>query len=92
MKQSFSHKQHETSKKYFKIKDTPGKWDTMYIEKTKKYIPYISWIPGLKMIGVGNSLSMNSGTKDSDIDLFIVTTPNRIWLVRILVTLVFQLL
>lgn len=92
MKQSFFHKQHKAFKEYFWIKDAAGKWDTVYIEKTRRYIPCISWIPGIKMIGVGNSLSMNSGNKNSDIDLFIVTATHSLWFVRIVTTLVFQLL
>ncbi len=44
------------------------------------------------MIWIWNSISMNCATKDSDIDLFIVTSPNRLWLVRILITLIFQIL
>ncbi|QFR39511.1 hypothetical protein A9Q91_04775 [Candidatus Gracilibacteria bacterium 28_42_T64] len=83
---------HEQFKKYIGIQNTPGKWDTFYSEKTHKHINYIKWIPGLKMIGIGNSISMNCATKDSDIDLFIVTSPNRLWLVRILITLIFQIL
>lgn len=44
------------------------------------------------MVGVWNSLSMNTGSKDSDIDLYIVTQNNAMWSVRILVTLIFQIL
>jgi predicted nucleotidyltransferase len=35
---------------------------------------------------------MNSATKDSDIDLLIATENKKIWLVRILVTIIFQIL
>jgi hypothetical protein len=35
---------------------------------------------------------MYSVDADSDIDLFVVTSPRRLWTVRILMTLVFQLL
>jgi predicted nucleotidyltransferase len=35
---------------------------------------------------------MNSSTKESDIDLLIVTDNNRLWFVRILVTFIFQIL
>jgi predicted nucleotidyltransferase len=44
------------------------------------------------MVGIGNSISMNSASEDSDIDLLIVTEKNKMWLVRILVTLIFQVL
>lgn len=91
-KQKFTSDQHDKFKEYFNIKDTPWKWDGIYLEKTQKYIPYISWIPGIMMVGVWNSLSMNTGSKDSDIDLYIVTQNNAMWSVRILVTLIFQIL
>jgi len=63
-----------------------------FYKKTEKYLRFIKWIPGLRMIWIGNSISMNSATKNSDIDLFIVTDKNRMWLVRILITLIFQIL
>jgi hypothetical protein len=44
------------------------------------------------MVGIGNTISMNCAKSTSDIDLYIVTTPNRMWVVRILITLIFQIL
>jgi hypothetical protein len=35
---------------------------------------------------------MNCSKSSSDIDLYIVTTPKRMWLVRIFVTFIFQIL
>jgi hypothetical protein len=48
--QKFTEKHHKKFKKYFNIKDKPRKWDKIYLEKTYKYIKFISWIPGLKMV------------------------------------------
>lgn len=92
MKQKFSPEIHELFKKEFNIKDNPSQIDLDFLEKTRKYLNFIKWIPGIKMIWVGNSISMNGRTSDSDIDLFIVTSPNRLWFVRILITLFFQIL
>jgi len=92
MKQSFWKKDHNKFIEYFWIKEKPWKWDVLYTEKTQKYIKYIKWIPWLKMIGIWNSISMNCGSENSDIDLFIVTSPNSMWLNRILITFIFQIL
>jgi len=74
------------------IKDEPSSIENNLIKKTIKYIKYIKWIPGIQMIGVCNSVSMNAATNKSDIDLFIITSPNKIWLVRIFITAIFQIL
>jgi hypothetical protein len=52
----------------------------------------VSWIPGLRMIAVCNSLSMYASEPGSDIDIFVVTDPRRMWLTRILITGIFQIL
>lgn len=92
MKQVFLDNDLNKFKDYFSIKENPWEWDKKYIEKTIKYIPYIKWIPWIKMVWIWNSISMNSWDKNSDIDLYIVTSEKRMWLVRILTTLIFQLL
>jgi len=92
MKQYFNKKDHEKFKEYFWIKKYPWKWDILYTKKTIKYIKYISWIPWLKMVWIWNSISMNYSTKNSDIDLFIITSPDSMWLNRILITLIFTIL
>ena len=92
MKQSFSNKHHKKFKSYFWIKNSSSKIEEDFYKKTKKYINYIKWIPWLKMIWIWNSISMNYSTKNSDIDLLIVTSPNRIWFVRIIITLIFSIL
>lgn len=71
---------------YFWYQKTPTIWDKKYLEKTKKYAKIFSYIPGILFIGIGNSTVMNWGSKDSDIDLFIITQKNRLWIVRILMT------
>ena len=77
---------------HFSAKDQPDSYEQEIIQKTQKYMKYISWIPGLKMVALCNSTSYWATDKGSDIDLFIVTAPNRMWLVRILVTCIFQVL
>lgn len=89
---NFSLEIHEKFKQKFEIKAYPSQIDLDFLEKTRKYLNLIKWIPWIKMIWVGNSISMNAWTPDSDIDLFIVTSPDKLWTVRILITLIFQIL
>jgi len=92
MKQNFEKKYHDKFKQYFNIKKSPGEIEKNYYNKAVKYIKYIKWIPWLKMIWIWNSISMNCAKPSSDIDLYIVTSNNSMWFVRILITLVSQIL
>lgn len=57
-----------------------------------KAIGYLKFVPGVKMVAVCNSLAMGNVNQESDIDLFIITSVNRIWATRLLVTLIVQFL
>lgn len=74
------------------VKKSPNEHEKRLFERAEKYIRYISWIPGLEMVAVVNSLSMFATHDDSDIDLFIVVKPGTIWLVRFLITMIFWML
>lgn len=91
MKQNFDEKSFLDFKKEFSIKEDFSEIEKIYLEKTYKYISFIKWLPWLKMIGIWNSLAMKSAKKSSDIDLFIVTSKNSLWFVRIMTTLFFQI-
>ena len=90
--QIFTKKQHKKFIEYFKVKEKPTQVELEFYEKTEKYIRYVKWIPGLRMIWIWNSISMNCSSKNSDIDLFIVTTNESMWLNRIIITVIFQVL
>jgi hypothetical protein len=47
----------------------------------------LRFIPFVRMVAVINSLSFNVATKNSDIDLFIITSPNRLYLARTFIIL-----
>ncbi|MFA5917098.1 MAG: hypothetical protein WC850_02580 [Candidatus Gracilibacteria bacterium] len=81
----------EKFKKLQNIKDNPSKIEENLIKKTVNYTKYIKWVPGLQMIAIGNSVAMNNANTDSDIDLFVVSKTNRLWIVRIIITLIFQI-
>lgn len=73
------------------VKPEPNEREKALFARAEKYIRKISWIPGLRMIAVVNSLSMYATHEGSDIDLFVITAKNRMWFVRVLMTLVFWL-
>ncbi len=50
----------------------------------------VSWtfklIPFVKLVGISGGLSMENVTEDDDVDLFIITSPNRLWMSRFFLT------
>ncbi len=60
--------------------------------KAKKYLRFLRFLPYLRAVALSGSQAMLNSTASSDIDLFLITKKNRIWLTRLLVSLYFQLL
>lgn len=60
--------------------------------KCRKFLSPLRFFPYLRVISISGSLALLNSTADSDIDLFIITKKNRIWLSRALVSLYFQIL
>lgn len=48
-------------------------------------------IPWVKLVGVTGALAMRNADKEDDIDLLIITTPNRLWLTRLLAVFLLEL-
>ncbi len=74
---------------YIGVKSDPNNHEKYLFLRAQKYIQKITWIPGIRMIAVVNSLSMYATHPDSDIDLFIITAKNRMWIVRVCITFFF---
>ncbi len=55
-----------------------------------KICSYISFIPSVYFIGVSGSLAMQNAKKTDDIDLFIITQENTLWITRFLVLIMLQ--
>jgi len=53
---------------------------------------FLRFVPNVLTVAVCNNLAYSNVKKESDIDLFIITKRKRIWLTRLLVTAVVQLL
>jgi len=58
----------------------------------KKVSRIFSFIPWIKFIGLGNVIGSNNFKKKGDLDFFIVTAKNRVWLVRLLVVFITMIL
>lgn len=53
--------------------------------RAQKFVKIISCFPWIKAVCVCNNLAYNNAKEESDIDLFIITAPKRMWLSRLLV-------
>lgn len=57
----------------------------------KKAARIIAIIPSIKLVAISGALAMNNASKDSDIDLLIITSANSIWITRPFVYLLLKL-
>lgn len=64
---------------------------TKRLKRTKKYLSKIKYIPFIKGLAVGGSEAITNSREGSDIDLFVLTKPNRIWLARLFLSAYFQI-
>jgi len=58
--------------------------------RTKLYGRYIRAVPFVRMIAVCNNLAYDNPSEESDIDLFIVIKPRRMWIARLIISLILQ--
>lgn len=57
------------------------------LQHARSYLTNLEYIPTIKLIGISGSLSMANGNSYDDIDLFIITQANTIWITRFMVLL-----
>lgn len=53
---------------------------------------WLSWLPWIEGVALCNSLGYQNARDESDIDFFIITKPNTVWLTRLLSTVALQIL
>lgn len=53
-----------------------------WIKKSQRFSKFISWFPFVRGISLSGSLSKGFVDEDPDIDYFIITKPNRLWVAR----------
>jgi len=62
-----------------------------HVKKAKAVAKFLSWFPYIRGIAISGSLSKNFADEDSDLDFFIITAANRLWIVRILYSVLFKM-
>lgn len=64
---------------------------TKRLKRTKKYLSKIKYIPFIAGLALGGSEAITNSREGSDIDIFVLTKPNRIWLARLFLSAFFQI-
>jgi hypothetical protein len=59
--------------------------------KARRIMNYIAWVPFLKAVFISSSVAAQTAHEHSDIDFFIITNPQHIWLVRFMTNLILRL-
>lgn len=60
--------------------------------RAKKFARFFSFIPWVKMVAVTGSVAASNAKEEDDIDLLIISSSNRVWLTRLLSSLVLDFL
>lgn len=56
----------------------------------KKIVLYLSLVPTVYLVGISGALAMKNAGEQDDIDLFVITKSNTIWITRLILTLILQ--
>ncbi len=63
-----------------------------YLQKAERTVNILKLVPFVRMVAAINNLSFNNCKESSDIDLFIIVAPRRLWVCRTLVVVLLWLL
>lgn len=61
------------------------KQSTVYLRKAKILSQLLKMVPWIKLVGISGGLALNNAGKKDDIDLFIITDKNRLWISRLFI-------
>ncbi len=78
--------------KLVNLREKREKNSLIKLKKAKKIAKKLSFIPTIKFIAISGNLALKNSDKKDDIDFFIVTSKNTIWLTRLLTVLKLQTL
>lgn len=74
------------------IRQQRAKWSKESIKKAQHVAHLLSKIPTIQLIGLSGSLAMNNSEKNGDIDLFFITRENTLWITRLCIILLLDIL
>jgi hypothetical protein len=74
------------------IRQDREKVSQSYYVKAKWIARIFKIIPWIQLVGISGSLAMRNADKTDDIDLFIISKSNRVWLTRLLSALILEIL
>lgn len=60
------------------------KQSAVYLKKVSLLSQILKVIPWIKLVGISGGLALHNASKKDDIDLFIITNKNRLWISRLL--------
>ncbi len=75
-----------------RIRQQRERWSGPKLKKARKVVSLLKLIPWIKLVGVTGALAMENSDADGDIDLMIITSPQRLWLTRGLVVTFLRLI
>jgi len=61
-----------------------------HMKKAQSVARLLFWLPYVRGVAISGSLSKNFADKNSDLDFFIITAANRLWIVRIFYSIVYK--
>ncbi|HYD34854.1 MAG TPA: hypothetical protein VD999_02205 [Vitreimonas sp.] len=73
---------------FFVIRQQREKWSQPKWKEVTTFLRWARYIPWLSAVAVTGSLAMNNAVGKDDVDFMMITQPRRLWLTRLLVTLI----
>jgi hypothetical protein len=73
------------SSKIVKLRQQRAVFSQQSLKKAIRASFLIRWIPFIELVGISGSLSMDNQQKTDDIDLFVITSANKLWTTRLLI-------
>lgn len=74
-----------------KTREKREKWSREKLKIARRVAGWLRLIPTIKMVGITGALAMKNSDEADDIDFLIATAKNRLWLTRLLSTILVEL-